>query len=116
MKTQLTLGSFLFFLFATELSCSSFDDIFGFFLMIFSLEFSHGDDLWLFNIEVINKNIANFFERASRRALRELDSSTLTMLQEMAAAGKFTAIGQVYKKYAERFNDQLEPVCIYKKL
>ena len=33
----------------------------------------------------------------------------------MAAEGKFTEIGKVYKKYVDRFNDQLEPVCIYKK-
>lgn len=60
--------------------------------------------------------IQNFFERASRRALNELDSSTLVMLQQMAAAGKFAAIGNVYKEYADRFNDDLEPVYIYKKV
>jgi len=60
--------------------------------------------------------IQNFFERASRRALNELDPSTLVMLQQMAAAGKFAAIGNVYKKYADRFNDDLEPVYIYKKV
>ncbi len=65
-----------------------------------------------YNIAGIN----NFFERASRRALSELDPSTLAMLQQMAAAGKFAAIGNVYKKYADRLNDDLEPVYIYKKV
>ena len=63
-----------------------------------------------------NLGIPNFFERASRRALSELDSSTLAMLQQMAADGKFAAIGNVYKRYADRFNDELEPVYIYKKV
>lgn len=58
----------------------------------------------------------NFFSRAANRALKELDASTYAMLQEMANANKFTAIGKVYKKYVERFNDQLEPVYIYKKV
>ena len=63
-----------------------------------------------------NLGIPNFFERASRRALSELDSTTLLMLQQMAATGKFAAIGNVYKQYADRFNDELEPVYIYKKV
>ena len=63
-----------------------------------------------------NLGIPNFFERAARRALSELDPSTLAMLQQMAASGKFVAIGNVYKKYADRFNDELEPVYIYKKV
>ena len=63
-----------------------------------------------------NLGIPNFFERASRRALSELDSTTLAMLQQMAATGKFAAIGNVYKQYADRFNDELEPVYIYKKV
>lgn len=58
----------------------------------------------------------NFFSRAANRALKELDASTYAMLQEMANANKFTKIGEVYKKYVERFNDQLEPVYIYKKV
>lgn len=58
----------------------------------------------------------NFFSRAANRALRELDESTYAMLNEMAKAGKFTAIGNVYKRYAERINDDLEPVYIYKKV
>ena len=63
-----------------------------------------------------NLGIPNFFERASRRTLSELDSTTLAMLQQMAAGGKFAAIGNVYKQYADRFNDELEPVYIYKKV
>lgn len=63
-----------------------------------------------------NLGIDKFFERASRRALSELDPTTLAMLQQMAAAGKFAAIGNVYKQYADRFNDELEPVYIYKKV
>ena len=57
-------------------------------------------------------DIPNFFERLSRRALNELDDSTYAMLQQI----NFTAIGNVYGKYVERFNDQLEPVYLYKKL
>ena len=63
-----------------------------------------------------NLGIDKFFERASRRALSELDPTTLAMLQQMAATGKFAAIGNVYKQYADRFNDELEPVYIYKKV
>ena len=58
----------------------------------------------------------NFFSRAANRALRELDASTYDMLHQMALEGKFTTIGNVYKKYEERFNDDLAPVYIYKKV
>lgn len=58
----------------------------------------------------------NFFSRAANRALRELDDSTYEMLRQMANEGKFSLIGNVYKKYAERINDDLEPVYIYKKV
>lgn len=58
----------------------------------------------------------NFFKRAATKALSELDDSTYEMLQEMANDGKFSAIGNVYKRYAERLNDDLEPVYIYKKV
>ena len=54
----------------------------------------------------------NFFQRLARRAVNELDDSTYAMLQEI----DFTAIGNVYKKYAERLNDDLEKVYIYKKI
>ena len=54
----------------------------------------------------------NFFQRLARRAVNELDDSTYAMLQEI----DFKAIGNVYKKYAERLNDNLEKVYIYKKV
>ena len=54
----------------------------------------------------------NFFQRLARRAVNELDDSTYAMLQEI----DFKAIGNVYKKYAERLNDDLAEVYIYKKL
>ena len=54
----------------------------------------------------------NFFQRLARRAVNELDDSTYAMLQEI----DFKAIGNVYKKYAERLNDDLEKVYIYKKV
>jgi len=57
----------------------------------------------------------NFFQRLSRRALNELSDSTYEMLQQLAAEDKFITIGQVYKKYVDRFNDDLEEVYIYKK-
>ena len=47
--------------------------------------------------------------------LNELSDSTYEMLQQMAAEDKFITIGQVYKKYVDRFNDDLEEVYIYKK-
>ena len=62
------------------------------------------------------QNITSFFERAARRALSEVSDDTFAMLQAMAAAHKFTAIGKVYKNYVDRFNDQLETVYIYKKV
>lgn len=62
------------------------------------------------------QNIESFFERAARRALSEVSDDTFAMLQAMAAAHKFTAIGKVYKNYVDRFNDQLETVYIYKKV
>ena len=58
----------------------------------------------------------NFFSRAARRALSELSDDTYSMLNDMANQGKFSAIGNVYKKYVERINDDLEPVYIYKKV
>lgn len=54
----------------------------------------------------------NFFQRLARRAVNELDDSTYAMLQEI----NFTAIGNVYGKYVKRFNDQLEPVYLFKKV
>ncbi|MBR5735984.1 MAG: hypothetical protein IKX60_04230 [Bacteroidales bacterium] len=56
--------------------------------------------------------IENFFQRLARRAVNELDDSTYAMLQEI----NFTAIGNVYGKYVNKFNDNLEPVYLYKKL
>ena len=58
----------------------------------------------------------NFFSRAANKALSEISEDTYTMLHNMAVAGKFTAIGKVYNRYATRFNDKLEPVYIYKKV
>lgn len=58
----------------------------------------------------------NFFSRASNRALKEISDDTYSMLQTMANEGKFSAIGKVYKRYVERFNDDLADVYIYKKL
>ena len=59
--------------------------------------------------------IENFFERASRRALGELADSTYDMLVDIADQDKFITIGNVYKRYAERINDTLDEVYIYKK-
>lgn len=58
----------------------------------------------------------NVFERLARRAVKEMDSSTFKMLKEIAAEGKFTTIGNIYDKYVNRFNDDLEEVYIYKKV
>ena len=84
-----------------------------------SLKYDDAEDFvayWAQFDSQYNLGIPNFFERASRRALSELDSTTLAMLRQMAADGKFAAIGNVYKNYADRFNDDLEPVYIYKKV
>jgi len=59
--------------------------------------------------------IENFFERASSRVLKELDDSTYDMLVDIANQDKFITIGNVYKRYAERINDTLDVVYIYKK-
>ena len=61
-------------------------------------------------------DIEDFFARASRRAVNELSDTTYGMLQKMAKENKFSTIGQVYKRYAERVNDDLAEVYIYKKL
>ena len=54
----------------------------------------------------------NFFERLARKAVNTLDASTFAMLQDI----NFTAIGNVYGRYVDRFNDELEPVYLFKKL
>lgn len=56
--------------------------------------------------------IENFFRRLANRAVNELDDSTYAMLQQI----NFTAIGNVYGKYVKKFNDELEPVCLFKKV
>ena len=54
----------------------------------------------------------NFFQRVARRFVNEVDPSTYALLQQV----NFKAIGKVYAKYANRFNDQLEGVYLYKKV
>ena len=62
------------------------------------------------------KDIENFFRRLATRALNELDDSTYAMLVDIANQDKFITIGNVYKKYVERFNDKLDAVYVYKKV
>ena len=57
-------------------------------------------------------DIENFFQRAARRFVNELDPSTYELLQQV----DFSKIGSVYAKYANRFNDKLEKVYLYKKI
>ena len=54
----------------------------------------------------------NIFERLARKFVSELHGDTFELLQGV----DFTKIGNVYRKYVNRFNDQLEPVYLYKKV
>ena len=54
----------------------------------------------------------NFFQRLARRFVNEVDPSTYALLQQV----DFSAIGRVYGRYVNRFNDKLEPVYLYKKV
>ena len=70
-------------------------------------------DYWAqFDSQYVIADFPNFFKRLSTKALNEIDDSTFAMLKEI----NFTAIGNVYGKYVKRFNDNLEPVYLYKKL
>lgn len=53
-----------------------------------------------------------FFERVARKFVSEVDTSTYELLQTV----NFSSIGNVYAKYANRFNDKLEKVYLYKKI
>ena len=52
-----------------------------------------------------------FFEKLARKAVSEFHGDTYALLQQI----NFSAIGNVYARYANRFNDTLEPVYLYKK-
>ncbi len=57
-------------------------------------------------------DISNFFQRLAGKFYDELDPSTYALLQQV----DFRAIGRVYGRYVNRFNDKLEKVYLYKKI
>lgn len=56
--------------------------------------------------------ISNFFQRLAGKFYDELDPSTYALLKDV----DFRAIGRVYGRYVNRFNDKLEKVYLYKKV
>ena len=57
-------------------------------------------------------DMENFFQRLAGKFYDELDPSTYALLQQV----DFRAIGRVYGRYVNRFNDKLEKVYLYKKV